>query len=260
MTQRLPSVTSAFVFDLIYLVEQNPSLWRFNDEQYRNVPTKQMLWEKISQDMREKHPDVQVTTDIVKALFATKRRQYQDERRTKLTIRTGSEAPVYTGKWQFYSALTFLDQNCSPGPVTITGVQEPRPPQQQQPVSVHVSEQEHSPVFYALESVQPDEEQEERITVQQNTSHREQLNSSPAVAAGSPKPPRQQKRTRCTDDEKCGQQALSEIVAALTAPPPEPDECRSFGEIVECRLRQMPVALRNLAEVRILTLLNDMTS
>ncbi|XP_064475363.1 uncharacterized protein LOC135389227 [Ornithodoros turicata] len=195
---------------------------------YRNVPKKHHISEKICEELK-KHADVHITKDILKNLFSSKRRQYEDEKRTKPATNSGSAAKVYTGKWQFYSAFTFLDQNCPSGPVIITGLKEARQRDEEHSIPPEVEEQDAS-VLHSLEPLRLDEGGGEETMGQQ------EFDSSPDDAAiVSPRlpAPRQHKRKSKNSDE-CSERAaaLNEIATALAAPSLQADECRSFGKLL----------------------------
>lgn len=69
--------------------------------------------------------------------------------------------------------------------------------------------------------------------------------------------PAHRKRTKVTKDDSEQSQragALSRIADVLGQ---QPDECATFGKLVECRMRRIPRPLHGLFEVQVLNFMNQ---
>lgn len=52
----------------------------------------------------------------IKKIFNNKRRQYMNEKKRKIFVKSRQEAPNYVNKWKYFGALYFLKQKCPPPP------------------------------------------------------------------------------------------------------------------------------------------------
>lgn len=56
--------------------------------------------------------------------FAVKRKQYNDEKKKKMTTRSGQAAASYIGKWKYFEALSFLDSRCPDVQHNVLGLEQ----------------------------------------------------------------------------------------------------------------------------------------
>ncbi|KAH6933264.1 hypothetical protein HPB50_013918 [Hyalomma asiaticum] len=93
------------------LVEQFPALWDPSREEYANAILRSTLWQKIAEEMQQRHPGSgPYTPESLRTFFNNKRRTYRNERKKVGSTRSGQPAEdSYTGKWKFFSAMTFLE-------------------------------------------------------------------------------------------------------------------------------------------------------
>ncbi|XP_050043780.3 uncharacterized protein [Dermacentor andersoni] len=99
------------VFYFVSLVEQFPALWDSSRNDYNDNAKKRYLWNKVAGEMNENYlENGPYEVDVLKGIFANKRRTYRKEKKKVRTTTSGQPASeVYTGKWIFFAAMRFLD-------------------------------------------------------------------------------------------------------------------------------------------------------